>query len=226
MFIDDYISAIISKIDRKLKIDSVIDANSVKLCSLKWIQLFKYILVDGVKNRIVSINDVTSEVVFADDISGGVKFEMPNVAFFIGSHMQTSSEWLLFSNDYEDKVPFIWLNFPAAISNLSDEKGLQDYYEIWRGLRLFFIADADRSQWMARETIEKRTKIINEWSKAFVKALQFPYEVSGNVTNYYYPIFGKESEKGAIQDIIEGHLSAVGINFDLKVMQDLNCKNC
>ncbi len=226
MFIDDHISNVISKIDRRLKVVSIIDANTVKLCSFKWIKLFKYILVDGVKNRIVSINDVTSEVVFEDDISTGVKFEMPNVAFFIGSHMQTSSEWLLFSNDYEEKVPFIWLNFPAGITNVSQESELEDYHDIWRGVRLFFVGDADRSQWMARETIEKRTKIINLWTKAFVKAVKYPYEIDNNVTTRYYPIFGKESEKGAIEDIIEGNLSAVGIDFNLKVMQDLSCEDC
>ena len=226
MFINDHISSVMSKMDRRLKIVSKTDAFTVKFCNLKWLKLFNYLVVDGVSNRIVSIKDITNEVVFKDDISASIKIELPNTAFFVGSQMQTSSEWLLFSNDYEEKVPFVWLNFPAGIRNQSDENKLQDYFEKWTGIRLFFIGDMDRSQWMARETIEKRTKIINEWAKAFVKAVKYPYEIDGNVTYYFYPIFGRESEKGATQDIIDGNLSAVGIDFNIKVMQDLNCKNC
>jgi len=225
MFIDDYISHIISKMNQSLKVVQFNGDDNVTFCDNKWIKLFNYILIDGEKVYIKSFEE-NGTVTFTVNVNGFTEFKLPSVVFFVGSQMQTSSEFLIYSNQYEEKVPFIWLNFPAGINSVQDASKLEEWFEQWNNIRLFFVADMDRSQWMAKETIEERTKIIHTWSKEFVRAIKYPYELEGNVQYFYYPIFGKEEETGTVQDIIDGNLSAVSIDFTLNILEDLNCSSC
>jgi len=225
MFIDDYISEIKENINRTLKVTAINSDDNISFCDNKWIKLFTYILVEKEKVYIKKIEEDNS-ITFNTNVNGNSVFSLPSVVFFVGSQIKTSSEFLLFSNQYEDKVPFVWLNFPAGISSEEDLTSLETWHEQWSNIKLFFIGDMDRVQWSSKTTIEERTKIIKLWSSAFVKAVRFPYEIDDSVSYSYYPIFGKEDETGAVKDIIEGNLSGVGINFKLNVLQNLNCSNC
>lgn len=223
-YIDDYISTIISNIDRKLKPLEVVSSGNesiITLCSYKWMKLFNHLIIDDVLSPIISINETFTTVkVMNANVTINSIVKLPDTPFFIGSRMVTSAEWLTYSNDYRDKVPFVWLNFPAGIEKVTNGKEYQ--VELWNNIRLYFVADMDRSQWISKETIDNRTKVLSVWVNFFKKAVQYPFEIESTITEFPHPIFGVETENGAIKDIIDGNLSAVSIDFDLTV-KEVDC---
>lgn len=223
-YIDDYITEILSKINRELKVLSVIPDgvdNIIEVCNFKWLKLFNHLIIDGVESPILSIDESNRTIlVMNPNVTVNSVVKLPDTPFFIGSRMITSSEWLLYSNDYRDKVPFVWLNFPAGIEKITNDKEYQ--VELWKNIRLFFVADMDRSQWVSKETLDNRTKVLSIWANFFKKAVQYPLEIESKITEFPHPIFGVETENGAIKDIIDGNLSAVSIGFDLTV-KEVDC---
>ncbi len=227
-YIDDHISEILSKINRELKVLSVIPDgvdNIVEVCNFKWLKLFQHLIIDGVPSPIIEISDEFNTVrVMNSNVTLNSVVKLPDTPFFIGSRMVTSSEWLLYSHDYKDKVPFVWLNFPAGIEKIIN--GSRTENEIWNNIRLFFVADMDRAQWVSKETIDNRTKILSLWANSFIKSVRYPLGIDSSITEFPHPIFGVETENGAIKDIIDGNLSAVSIDFDLSVLEcecDCDC---
>lgn len=224
-FIDEIITEVLSNIDRKLKVETILTNTKVKFCNLKWSSLFRFLQVDGIDNAIVSIDFENEIIEFKNNISSVTNFVIPDTVFFIGSRMITSSEFLLYSNDYREKVPFVWLNFPAGVTSSIDSSGLSPILEQWQNVRLFFVGDMDRSQWLSKQTIDFRTKILYDWAKAYTDAFNHTngVEISDESSFNYFPIFGKENENGAIEDIIEGNLSAVSVTIDINLLSK-KCK--
>lgn len=224
-FIDEILQKSFSLIDRTIKPKTYISTTEIEFCDVRWLPLFNHVIMTGnVSNKIVSINGNT--VTLANP-TVGTSFTIPDTVFFVGSQMKTSSEWIMYSNDYADKVPFLWLEFPSRSSEEVSTNKLSNVYSTWRSVSLFFIADVDRSAWISQETLDKRTKILRKWLAAWETAINEQMKRDCefvNITRDYFPIFGIEQQNGSVRDIIEGNLTAVSALFDLNVFK--TCCEC
>ena len=219
MYIDEYIQAIINNIDRGLSVLSatVNGADTdIILLDNRWLSLFNYVLINDVLVRIKAFDLPNKKITVEGNFLDSDILKIPDTVFFVGSRMVSSSEWLLYSNDYKDKVPFVWLNFPSNILERRQEDNV--YLSEWENLRLFFVSDADRSQWISKETIELRTRVLRIWVQAFIQSVRFPLEIIGDVTQSAHPIFGIEQADGAVEDFFNGNLSAVSVAFNFGVL--------
>lgn len=217
-FVDKHLSNLVKVLEVELKPREQVTANTIRFDSVKWAGLYNYILVNGQLKRISKIDESLNHIEFKDNVNVVDTYMLPEPSFFIGSRMVTSSEFNLYSNDYNDKLPMIWLNFPANVTLDEHDSVESTIREVWRNIRLFFIADSDRTQWTSKETLELRTKVLTEMARYFSNNAPYPYKLlfNNNVKTYkFLPIFGVEDANGAVREIIEGNLSAVFIDFDL-----------
>lgn len=219
MFINNHLSELLKVLNIELKAVEQIDSKTLRFDDVQWAGLYNYISVNGTLKRIESVNQESNLITFTGDVLKSDTIRLPEPTLFVGSRMVTSSEFHIYSNDYNEKLPMLWLNFPSNISLHEPEKSLGlNYDELWKNLRLFFIADSDREQWTSKETLEFRTEVLTKMARYFIKNISYPYKVSfkDDIATYkFLPIFGIETEKGAIKEIIEGNLSAVFIDFNL-----------
>ena len=226
-FLSDIIPVILSKVDRKLKVTSIVDDYTVKVCDLKWSSLFTYLIVDGGKQPIQNIDIDNSMITFVNSIAGFTSISVPDVEFFIGSERESNKEWLNFSNDMLKKIPFVWCNLTPA-TQIEVYDGLSPYDEGFSNVELFFIGDMNKSQWIVKQTIEQRIKSLKSWAKAFIDVLR-NNTVGVSIENQNNPIMrvftelGKYDSSGMTKQIISSNLSAVMLEIDFDVNKE-KCK--
>lgn len=219
LFIDDIITNILSKVDRRLKVKRQIDDYTIEVCNVKWSGLFHSLIIDGDLVEIEFIDKVNGTIKFKESIVGKVKFEIPNVEFFIGSENKTNKEWTNFSHDMLKKIPFIWCNLTSNMRvDVMDSSS--PFGEVYNNVQIFFIADMNKTQWLVKQTLEERTKLLKTWAKFFIDAIQsnaFGVSFNGTPQLAFMPELGRENERGVSGEIISANLSAVILTFDLNV---------
>lgn len=219
IFLDDIVTNILSKVDRTLRVTNYVDDFTIEVCSIKWAGLFNAINVDGVSVRIDKIDVENSLVKFKTSIAGATKFEMPNVEFFIGSERDANKEWTNFSNDMLKKIPFVWCNLTSQM-RVDVADSMLPYDETYNNVELLFIADMNKSQWLVKQTLNQRTKLLKAWAKSFIDVLQsnsigITLETQPQLA--FFPEFGREDSSGVRREIIAANLSAVALTFDMNV---------
>lgn len=223
MFIYDIIEKNLSTLDRTLHV-TAIGNGWIRVCDLKWVGLFGLVLVDGVEIQYSAIDEETNTIFILGNYNENTEFKLPESPLFVGTHRKASSEWLNYSNDLKDKIPFVWFSlFPNPTKTKSTDRS-SIVVDSWSNVRIYFCADIDRTQWVTVEILERRAKWLDAWAEAFCNNFDnyLGIDLVGSPTFNYYPVFGVEQSDGMIKDIIDSNLASVGISIDL----DVKFKEC
>lgn len=200
---------IVAKIDNRLNILSFENGTdgycTIQVECLKYIQLYKYIFINGQKT--------TYELIFgAIRLAGSVDYSteitLPIPLFLSGTLSNTKIEWTRFSNKEEDKLPFIWLNSPNADRTDSYGEGgvTESQCELW------FVHFSDWKK-LNEDRINESIQPLQKLVKSFVSKIDHrfpPYE------NYTTREFAKFVDEQSNKLIFTSELCAVQLDINIK----------
>jgi hypothetical protein len=199
---------------------SVTEMQTVTFCDIKWLRLYNQFL-EG--QEVISIvgNQVT--LTTSQPLAQGETLTIERPKFFHGTPYNTVQEWHDFTTNEREKLPFIWLVTP------SNER-FNDYKTTIQRVsscQLFFVHWSDwqmLNQNRVNETIEPLHRLIDN----FVETIDDNVRAFGKLDNRGqrrdYPKFGRESNKGIEEVIMNSTLGAVRLEIDLRIKRDLKCK--
>ena len=237
--ITDILDGIVNTISQEdqLVLLSADIVNGVAVCHVedeKWCQEDFFLNVIGRSEE--DMNPHSIQVVITDVWSGhirikGVKETLTEVTaiyiyhlyFFHGTPIATGNE-LLKIQDASDKTPMVWM-----YENFTERFNEDDLLRLEREseLKLFFLTQANHSQWVTQVAYEKAIRPMRKLMELFVQAIKNDsrfdtLDLSYNVQNYAK--FGVYiNEKGMPTNKFADNLSGVEMSFTLKKYKPEYC---
>lgn len=215
---------IINKLDNTLKVISasavVNNVQTLTFCNIKWLELYK-VFVGGLE--VVSISGNSVSVTTSTPIQVGAILEIPRPVFFHGTPLNTVQEWHEFSTNEKDKLPFIWLVTPTD-ENYQDRKST---IERISNCKLFFV---HWSNWLElnQNRVNETIKPLHELVDAFLNKTNNNPSVfdrlSNNGRRKEYPKFGRETQKGIEEVIMNSTLGAISLDIELRIKKSYICE--
>jgi hypothetical protein len=209
---------IVSKMENVLEIVSFTNETDgfsyVIFEDLKYIRLYKYILINDEQYEFSIIDNHTLRIEGSVNFNTEIKLPIP--PFFQGTLSNTKFEWERFSNKEADKLPFIWLNSPEDERiDISGNGGTSEVQiEVW------FV---HHSNWKKKnsdrinESIEPLRSLVRE----FMRKVDHRFPPYDNFSLRNFPKFVDEQNNKLV---FSSELSAVQLNMNIR-FYPYNCTN-
>jgi hypothetical protein len=231
--LSDIIEAeVVDKLDNRVKVnsagvwDSVTKTQVVTLCNEKWLKLYGFVYNTlGTRLEVVSYNQngtITLSVPDAPNaVAKGQNLTINRPVFFHGTWYNTTEEWIKFSEDERDKLPFIWLVYP--VDEQFNEP--QNAVERQSPARLVFVHWSD---WLnstnndrMQDSVKPLTALVSEFIATIDRNRAIFRERQG-FRMKSYPKFGTETERGIVA-VFDSTLSAVEVDVNLSIFHKNSC---
>jgi hypothetical protein len=216
-------NGIVQQLNNKLKIirASAVSNNvqTLHFCDIKWLELYKE-FKGGVEVLNIAGNSV--DVSTSTPFIVGQELEIDVPKFFHGTPLNTVQEWHEFSTNEREKLPFIWLVTPVqerhqdrrlTVERISNCRILFVHWSNWLEL----------NQNRVNETIRPLHKLVDEFVYTINNNPTSFDRLANNGTRKDYPKFGRETNKGIEEVIMNSTLGAVSLDVELRIKRDLVC---
>lgn len=217
---------IVNKMDNILSVVTS-STNTVTVCSAKWVRIGK-VLTDSDSNEytITDVNYSTNTITLNTNFIGEndfVTIERPY--YFHGTPLVTSEEWGAFTNNEENKTPFVWLIEPVVERLEGRESSRLGEFE----LVCYFVDGRDHVNWTNDNIHEKRSNILYAMANEFVDTIErnpiFPRLANrGQLRNLAK--FGRETQQGFVENILDAQLTALELRLTLPIYKTSNLCIC
>ena len=223
MFITDIIETIITNIDNSLSV-SGISGNDLICHDVKYSGLFNNIIetVGGTSTLIpiTKVDKDTGRITLSSAPNPAAKYSLLPPFFLAGTRYATNREWTEASDREEDKLPLIWMHFNPFPTEVVERNTANAFISEWENINIFFLDNYDSLNWITKDNIENKIEPLRALAKAFIESAESARcncRLSDRVTFKHYPVFGTENANGINSKILNADLSAVHINFNLKI---------
>lgn len=222
-FVTDIIETIIANIDNSLSV-SGITGNDLICDDVKYSGLFNNIIETvGTASTLVPITKVdkdTARISLSSPPNPSAKYSLLPPFFLAGTRYATNREWTEASDRDEDKLPLIWFHFNPFPTEVYERNTTSAFVSEWESINIFFLDNYDSLNWITKDNIENKIEPLRALAEAFIESAESTrcnYRLSDRITFKHYPVFGTESASGISDKILNADLSAVHINFNLKI---------
>lgn len=215
---------IVDKLDNQLKViraSSVVnDIQTLEFCDIKWLELYN-VFIGGL--QVVNISGNSVDVATSTPISVGTVLEIQRPVFFHGTPLNTVQEWHEFSTNEKEKLPFIWLVTPTD-DNYQDRKSTIERID---NCRLFFV---HWSNWLElnQNRVNDTIRPLHSLVDAFINKTNNNPTVFDRLQNNgrrkEYPKFGRETQKGIEEVIMNSTLGAISLDVEFRIKKSYICE--
>lgn len=229
----DIIRAIVSEIDREVKVLSVasLGNNEAKatVCSTKYITKCK-IVEDSNGNQYEVINFERDDFVDLKPVGNAPEFNdtviiATPITYLHGTPASVNNEYLTIESRETKKTPFIWLLETYEEQSLESDSSIEAAYT----MRLFFMEGAVEEQANTKHN-DEAIKPMKSLTELFLDVIRedFNFKTLSDVTRTPRPRFGVEVlNRGSDRRIIDAALSGYEMRLTLEVYDTTLCKtNC
>lgn len=221
---------IVEKMDNSLRVVKIVDNGgtyTLTICnSVKWARV-KLTISDAALNAYtISAVDYSARLITVTPLGAyawtSTTGTLQKPKFFIGTPMRTNEEWLQFSNDERNKVPFIWMVEPTQERVKPDSDGKERESDI----RIVFIDSNNSPGWITTDVHEKRLKALYNMVSEFFRTIENnplfgDIESDRQIRNLTR--FGTETSNGFERNIIDADLTGIDARVALPIMKQ-SCK--
>lgn len=222
-FITNIISNIISGIDNSLEVLNI-SGNDIECKNVKYAGLFNNVIesVSGTPTLvgISKVDSVSNKITLKSTPNPSATYSLLDPFFLSGTRYATNREWTNASDREEDKLPLIWFHFNPFPTEVYERNTANAFVSEWTNINVFFLDNYDSLNWITKDNIENKIEPLRALAWAFIESAESQrcgYRVSDKVTYKHYPVFGSENANGIDKKILNADLSAVHINFNLKI---------
>jgi hypothetical protein len=215
---------IVNKLDNLLKViraSAVVnDVQTLEFCDIKWLELYNE-FTNGL--QVVSVSGNSVDVATSTPITVGTILEIQRPLFLDGTPLNTVQEWHEFNPNEKEKLPFIWLvtavddgyqNRTSAIERIVNCQIFFVHWSNWLEL----------NQNRVNDTIRPLHKVIDAFANKVNNNPPVFDRLSNNGTRREYPKFGRETNEGIEEVIMNSTLGAIRYNVELRIKRNYICE--
>ena len=225
--IHEILRHVIENMENRVVFQSITDNGdgtyTIEACNTMWAMVGDIITVGNDEFTVTDVDPNVSMVVSGlVPFAPSVYFELKRPYYFHGTIRKTDNELKTITMGPE-KFPMIYC---FEIFRESYYQLKSDPRERTSSLRLFFLASADKNNWLTDTHYERAIKPLRNMVEAFIKYVDNrngfskldEYETVNRVD------FGTFTEdNGNLKHLFTDHLSGIELSIDLEVSKDLTC---